>query len=107
MLDRSMNHTTLQQYKSGLRGEVLDPGNDGYSSARRVWNGLIDRYPALIVRCMDTSDVIRTVQFAGSQNLPVAVRGGGHSSAGYSVCDDGIVIDLSQMRGMSIDPVEG
>ncbi len=102
-----MNLTTLQQFKSGLRGEVLDPGNDGYSSARRVWNGLIDRYPALIVRCTDTSDVIRAVHFARSQNLPVAVRGGGHSSAGYSVCDDGMVIDLSLMRDISIDPVHG
>jgi FAD/FMN-containing dehydrogenase len=101
----SMNLTTLQQFKSGLRGEVLDPGDDGYTSARRVWNGLIDRYPALIVRCTDTSDVIRAVQFARSQNLPVAVRG--HSSPGYSVCDDGIVIDLSQMKGISIDPIKG
>src|SRR6266516_6929805 len=103
----SMNLTTLQQFKSGFRGEVLDPGNDGYSSARKVLNGLIDRYPALIVRCTDTSDVMRAVQFARSQNLPVAVRGGGHSSPGYSVCDDGIVIDLSQMRDISIDPVKG
>jgi len=103
----SMNLTTLQQFKSGLRGEVLDCGNAGYTSARRVWNGLIDRSPALIVRCTDTSDVIRAVQFARSQNFPVAVRGGGHSSPGYSVCDDGIVIDLSQMKGISIDPVKG
>jgi len=102
-----MNLTTLQQFKSGLRGEVLDPGNDGYTSARRVWNGLIDRYPALIVRCADTSDVIRAVHFARGQHLAVAVRGGGHSSAGYSVCDDGLVIDLSHMKGISIDPVKG
>jgi UDP-N-acetylenolpyruvoylglucosamine reductase len=107
MLDRSINLTTFQQFKAGLRGEVLDPGNDGYTSARRVWNGLIDRYPALIVRCTDTIDVIRAVQFARSQNLPVAVRGGGHSSPGYSVCDDGIVIDLSHMTDISIDPVQG
>src|SRR6266487_3216209 len=103
----SMNLSAVQQFKSGLRGEVLDPGSEGYSSARKVWNGLIDRYPALIVRCTDTSDVMRAVQFARSQNLPVAVRGGGHSSPGYSVCDDGIVIDLSQMRDISIDPVKG
>jgi FAD/FMN-containing dehydrogenase len=102
-----MNLTTLQQFKSGFRGEVLDPGNDGYSSARRVWNGLIDRYPALIVRCTDPSEVIRAVEFARNEHLPVAVRGGGHSSAGYSVCDDGMVIDLSHMRGISIDPVQG
>jgi len=102
-----MNLTTLQQFKSGFRGLVLDPGSDGYSSARRVWNGLIDRSPALIVRCTDNTDVMRAVEFARSQNLAVAVRGGGHSSPGYSVCDDGIVIDLSQMKGISIDPVQG
>lgn len=102
-----MEHTTLQQFKSKLRGEALSPGNDRYSSARRVWNGLIDRYPALIVQCMDTSDVIRAVEFAWGQHLPVAVRSGGHSSPGYSVCDDGIVIDLSHMRDISIDPVQG
>jgi len=77
-----MNLSTLQQFKSGLRGEVLDPGSEGYTSARRVWNGLIDRYPALIVRCTHHIDVIRAVHFARSQNFPVAVRGGGHSSAG-------------------------
>ena len=102
-----MNLTTLQHFKSGFRGEVLDAGNDGYTSARRVWNGLIDRYPALIVSCMDISDVMRAVQFARSHNLPVAVRGGGHSSPGYSVCDNGIVIDLSHMKGISIDPEKG
>ena len=102
-----MNLTTLQQFKSGLRGELLDPGSDGYSSARRVWNGLIDRFPALIVRCTDNTDVMRAVEFARSQHLAVAVRGGGHSSPGYSVCDDGMVIDLSQMKGISIDPVQG
>jgi hypothetical protein len=106
-LDRSLNLTTLQQFKSGFRGEVLDPGTAGYSSARRVWNGWIDRSPALIVRCTDTSDVIRAVHFARSQHLPVAVRGCGHSSPGYSVCDDGIVIDLSHMTDISIDPVQG
>src|SRR5436305_12220666 len=99
-----MNLTTLQQFKSELRGEVLDPGSDGYSSARRVLNGLIDRYPALIVRCTHNTDVMRAVEFARSQHLAVAVRGGGHSSPGYSVCDDGMVIDLSQMKGISIDP---
>src|SRR5215472_13649118 len=107
MVEKNMELTTLQHFKSKLRGEVLSPGNDGYSSARRVWNGLIDRYPALIVRCKDTSDVIRAVEFACDLHLPVAVRSGGHSSPGYSVCDDGIVIDLSHMRDISIDPVQG
>jgi FAD/FMN-containing dehydrogenase len=107
MVEKNMELTALQQFKSGLRGEVLSPGNDSYSSACRVWNGLIDRHPALIVQCMDTSDVIRAVHFARGQNLPVAVRSGGHSSPGYSVCDNGLVIDLSQMKDISIDPVQG
>jgi FAD/FMN-containing dehydrogenase len=102
-----MNLTTLQQFTSGLRGEALKPGNDGYSSARKVWNGWIDRYPALIVCCTDSSDVIRAVEFARDQHLAVAVRSGGHSAPGYSVCDGGLVIDLSRMRDISIDPVQG
>ena len=106
-MDRNINLTTLQHFNSGFRGEVLDPDTDGYSSARRVWNRLIDHYPALIVRCTDTSDVMRAVQFARAQHLPVAVRSGGHSSPGYSVCDAGLVIDLSQMRDIAIDPVKG
>ena len=74
-------------------------------AARRVWNGMIDKYPALICRCAHRADVNRAVDFAHSQHLPVAVRGGGHSVIGTSVCDGGIVIDLSQMKGMRVDPV--
>jgi FAD/FMN-containing dehydrogenase len=90
---------------SHLRGEVIQPGDPGYDDARRVWNGMVDRHPALIVRCAGVADVLAAVAFAGDAGLPVAIRGGGHSAAGNGVCDDGIVIDLSRMKGMRVDPV--
>ncbi len=92
-------------FDSRLRGEVLRPGANGYEGARRVWNGMIDRRPELIVRCTGVADVISAVQFARAHDLLVAVRGGGHSVAGLSVCDGGIVIDLSPMKGIRVDPV--
>jgi hypothetical protein len=87
-----------------FRGEVVRPGDPKYDSARAVWNGAIDRYPALIVRPTRVDDVIAAVRFAREEDLPVAVRGGGHSIPGLSTCDDGIVIDLSRMRGARVDP---
>jgi FAD binding domain/Berberine and berberine like len=89
---------------AGFRGTLLRPGDDGYEQARLVWNGLIDRRPALIARCAGAADVIAAVRFARETALPVSVRGGGHSALGYSTCDDGIVIDLSQMRAIRVDP---
>ena len=79
----------------GLRGELIRPGDPGYDEARAIWNGAHDRRPALIVRCAGVADVMRAVEFARSENLLVAVRGGGHSIPGFSTCDGGIVIDLS------------
>ncbi len=106
-----MDYTTitpesLQDFKAGLHGELISPSDESYNSARRVWNGMIDKHPALIVRCADVSDVINAVRFAGRQHLPVAVRGGGHSFAGSGTCDDGIVIDLSPMKRVQIDPIK-
>jgi hypothetical protein len=89
-----------------LRGELIRPGDIGYDKARRVWNGAIDKYPALICRCADRSDITRALEFAHQHDLPVAVRSGGHSFSGYSVCDGGIVIDLSRMKGIRVDPVK-
>jgi FAD/FMN-containing dehydrogenase len=85
-------------------GEVVLPDDPGYDSARVVWNGMIDRRPALVVRPTSADDVIAAVRFAREQDLILAVRCGGHSISGLSTCDDGIVIDLSQMRGVTIDP---
>jgi hypothetical protein len=86
-----------------LRGELVRPGDGPYEQHRRVWNGSIDRYPALIARCAGVADVIDAVRFARRTGLAVAVRSGGHSFPGLSVCDDGLVIDLSLMQGVRVD----
>jgi len=96
----------LRDFRASLHGEVILPDDGGYDSARRVWNGMIDKYPALIIRCAHRADVTHAVEFARLQHLPVAIRGGGHSVSGQSVCDGGIVIDLSQMKGIRVDPVK-
>ena len=98
--------TAVQDFKSGLRGSVIRPGDESYEAARRVYNGMIDRYPAMIAQCADVADVIRAVNFARQQKLAVAVRGGGHNAAGLGSVDDGLVIDLSMMKGIRIDPKE-
>jgi FAD/FMN-containing dehydrogenase len=95
----------LRDFRASLHGELILPDDDGYDSARRVWNGMINKYPALIIRCANRADVTHAVEFGRLQHLPVAVRGGGHSVSGKSVCDEGIVIDLSQMKGIRVDPV--
>ena len=87
-----------------LRGTLIRPGDASYESQRRVWNGSIDRYPACIARCTDAADVATALRFARTHGLLVAVRGGGHSFPGHSVCDDGMVIDLSLMKGIRVDP---
>src|SRR5262245_18483483 len=95
---------TVQELREGLRGEVIAPADATYDAARARWNGMIDRRPALIARCAGVADVMRAVQFAQSEGLVVAVRGGGHNVAGFSVLDGGLVIDLSAMRGARLDP---
>jgi len=95
---------TFQDLKGKLRGELLTPADPGYDAARRVWNGMIDRRPALIARCTGAADVIQCVKFAREHNLPVSVRGGGHSVAGNAVCDDGLMIDLTRMKSVRVDP---
>ncbi|MEU9012687.1 FAD-binding oxidoreductase [Streptomyces sp. NPDC048479] len=100
-----LGDATIGELEAALRGTVVRPGDASYDEARSIWNAAHDRRPALIVRCAGTADVIRAVEFARSQDLPVAVRGGSHSIAGFSTCDDGIVIDLSAMKGARVDPV--
>ena len=96
--------TTIQI--PGFRGDVITPEHHEYDGARAVWNGTVDRRPRLIARCSGTADVAAAVRFARDHDLEIAVRGGGHNVAGTAVCDDGIVIDLSAMRAVSVDPVE-
>jgi len=95
---------SMERFKAGLRGRLLLPGDPMYDSARKVYNAMIDRRPAMIVRCADVADVIAAVRFAGTTGLLTAVRGGGHNAGGLGVCDDGVVIDLSAMRGVRVEP---
>lgn len=96
--------SAVHQLKSRFRGELIVPGDQEYDTARAVFNVMIDRRPALIARCTGADDVIQAVKFARQEKLLVAVRGTGHNVAGFAVCDDGIVIDLSRMRGITVDP---
>jgi FAD/FMN-containing dehydrogenase len=95
---------TIQAFKATLRGAVLAPEDPGYDEARWIWNGLIDRRPALIVQCVGTADVVDAVDFAREHNLLLSIKGGGHNVAGNAVNDGGLVIDLSLMRGVHVDP---
>ncbi|NTJ66304.1 FAD-binding oxidoreductase [Agrobacterium rhizogenes] len=88
-----------------LKGDLVLEGNEGYEEARKVWNGAIDKRPAMIAYCEDVQDVVKAVTFARSRAVPVAVRSGGHNVAGLSVCDGGLVIDLSRMKCIDVDPV--
>src|SRR5215471_19981472 len=94
----------LVELTNRFTGEVVLPGDPGYDTARVVWNGMIDRRPALILRPKSAADVTAAIGFARNRDLVVAVRGGGHSIPGLSTCDDGMVIDLSGMRGVQVDP---
>jgi hypothetical protein len=94
----------LTGLRDGFRGELLRPNGAGYEEARRVWNASISRFPGLIARCAGVADVIAAVRFARENELLLAVRGGGHSFPGQSVCDGGLVIDLSPMKGIRVDP---
>ena len=101
-----LGEATIQELRESLRGQILTPGDDGYAEASRIWNGEHDdRRPAVVARCTGVADVIGALGFARSNDLTVAVRGGGHSVAGFSTCDDGLVIDLSPMNGVRVDPV--
>ncbi len=98
-----LNDTSIEEFRAGLRGQLVSPGDGGYEAARKVWNGLIDRHPAIIVRCADESDVVSAVNYARANHLLVAVRGGGHNVAGFATCDGGIVIDISALKGIEVD----
>ena len=99
-----LNFTHLQAYKAQMRGAVLEADDASYERLRKVYNAMIDKYPELIARCADVADVIATVNFARDNALLLAVRGGGHNGGGLGVCDDGVVLDLSDMHGIRVDP---
>jgi FAD/FMN-containing dehydrogenase len=100
----NMKNEVVDAFKATLRGPVLRPGEPGYDDARAIWNAMIDRRPALIARCTGTADVVSAVNFARENGLPLAVRGGGHNIAGSALCEDGLVIDLTPMRDVHVDP---
>jgi FAD/FMN-containing dehydrogenase len=102
--DVTLDAEALQGFVEGVRGAVLRPGDQGYDDARAIWNGLIDRRPELIVQCTGAADVVDAVNFAREQNLLLSVKGGGHNVAGNAVNDGGLVIDLSLMNGVHVDP---
>ena len=99
-----LDRESVEQLVSVFRGEVITPGDVTYDQHRKVWNGSIDRRPNLIARCAGVSDVRSAVRFAREQDLLLAVRSGGHSFPGLSVCDGGMVLDLSLMKGVRVDP---
>ncbi|HUE76159.1 MAG TPA: FAD-binding oxidoreductase [Chloroflexota bacterium] len=101
----TLDDAVINDFKAQLRGDLIQRNDPGYEDARKVYNGMIDRHPALIARCANVADVITAVNFAREQRLTVAIRGGGHNGAGLGTCDDGLVIDLARMRGVRVDPI--
>src|SRR5579859_6623749 len=99
-----LSQETVDGLAAALRGSLIRRTDAGYEAARQVFNAMIDKHPALIARCVDAGDVIVAVNFARTHQLTVAIRGGGHNGGGLGVCDDGLVIDLSAMTGVRVDP---
>ncbi len=100
----ALGDATLGELAQALRGELIRPGDPGYDESRSIWNGAHDKKPALIIRCHGVADVVKAVEFARSEGLPLAVRGGGHSIPGFSTVDNGVVLDLSLMNAVRVDP---
>jgi FAD/FMN-containing dehydrogenase len=103
-VSKPLEEAAVQELAANLRGELLRPEDDGYDTTRAIFNGMIDKRPAIIVRCVGTSDVIRGVSFARTHDLLVSVHGGGHGVAGNAVSDGGLMLDLSPMKGIRVDP---
>ncbi len=102
--ETGLEEARVEEFRAALRGEVIQPHDEGYDNARKVYNAMIDRHPRLIARCADVADVITAIGFGRENDMLVAVRGGGHNGGGLGVCDDGLVIDLSLMTGVRVDP---
>jgi FAD/FMN-containing dehydrogenase len=103
-MPKGIPHDLVTALRGKLRGTAVLPGEEGYDAARTIWNAMIDRHPALAVRCQDATDVIEAVRFARQEKLPLSVRSGGHNIAGSAVCDNGLLIDLSLMKSVQVDP---
>jgi FAD/FMN-containing dehydrogenase len=101
----SLARSDVAVFGAGLRGQLILPDDPAYEQARKIWNGSFDRHPAMIARCVSAADVVHAVNFARASDILTAVRGGGHSISGQSVCEGGLVLDLSPMKGIRIDPV--
>ncbi|MCK5644982.1 MAG: FAD-dependent oxidoreductase, partial [Gammaproteobacteria bacterium] len=99
-----LDNTLIEALQERFQGEIIRPSDAGYDDARAIWNAMIDKCPALIARCTNSVDVIEVVNFARDNNLLLSVRGSGHNVAGSAVCDDGLMIDLSQMKEIHVDP---
>jgi FAD/FMN-containing dehydrogenase len=99
-----LNEDAVADFKRNLRGRLIEPGDNDYDEARKVYNAMIDKKPRMIVRCADVADVIRSLNFARENDLLLAIRGGGHNAGGLGICDDGLVIDLSPIRYTRVDP---
>src|SRR5262245_32370836 len=99
----TLDAETVQAFRASVRGAVLEPGEAGYDEARAIWNGLIDRRPALIVQPSGAADVVDAVNFARDHGLALSIKGGGHNVAGNAVNDGGLVVDLSSLRGVHVD----
>ena len=102
--DAILDGVAVEGFKASLRGPLIFRDGAAYDETRKVWNGMIDRRPALIARCAGLSDVVAAVRFARSHELLVSVRGGGHNAPGVAVCEGGLMIDLAGMRGVHVDP---
>ena len=94
----------LDELRRSFAGEIITPDAAGYDDARRVWNAVFDRRPALVVRPLSVDDVVAAIRFGRERDLEIAIRGGGHSAIGYSTTDGGLVIDLGRMNAVSVDP---
>jgi len=100
----AVDEQAVEQLRARHRGELICPGDAGYDAARRIWNGSVDKHPGMIARCSGVADVIEAVSFARDNDVLLAVRGGGHNVGGRALCDDGLVIDFSRMKGIHVDP---
>src|SRR5689334_21304994 len=100
-----LNDTSIQAFKTSLSGEIIERHDPKYEDARKVYNGMINKYPRIIVYCLDVADVIQSVNFGRTNNLLISIRCGGHNAGGLGICDDCLVIDLSRIKNIRINPI--